>query len=491
MYWPKSVALWAALPIQNADPKARQVLGSLLLSSKGAVEVSSFFRLLLPGMHIKRWLLLLLLGITFVSLGIAYLFTQAYRTQPFPYWVTTVTLQFIPRTERGLLFVAAGFAVAGVALFELSKSILAPLLSARGGNVVDILHEYRTRNRGPRIVAIGGGTGLSTLLRGLKEYSGNITAVVSVADDGGSSGVIRTEFGVLPPGDIRQCLVALADAEPVMKRLFQYRFTEGEGLKGHSFGNLFLTAMVETTRDVDTALKESSRVLAVRGEVLPSTLDLVHLSAEFDDGTRIYGESALRHAGKKISRLVLEAESHGSTDAAGEARPIMAHPDVLKAIREADLIVIGPGSLYTSVMPNLLVEEIAQAIRASRATKVYVCNVATEFGETDDFLVADHVGAIERHAGRNLFQYVLVNSNINVPLPGEFRSRLVAPNGVAKVSRGAYYTVFLADVIDKAEPRRHDSKKLAEAILKIYFDRGRQYPPPAESIEKLPVAAER
>jgi uncharacterized cofD-like protein len=275
-----------------------------------------------------------------------------------------------------------------------------------------------------------------------------------------------------------------------MKRLFQYRFTEGEGLKGHSFGNLFLTAMVETTRDVDTALKESSRVLAVRGEVLPSTLDLVRLSAEFEDGTRICGESALRHAGKKISRLVLETESPTSADSAGETRPIMAHPDVLRAIREADLIVIGPGSLYTSVMPNLLVEEIAQAIRVSRASKVYVCNVATEFGETDDFLVADHVGAIERHAGRNLFQYVLVNSNLNVPLPGEFRSRLVAPNGMAKMPRGKYYTIYLADVIDKAEPRRHDSKKLAEAILRVYFERGRRNPVPEEEHEKLAVAAE-
>ena len=169
----------------------------------------------------------------------------------------------------------------------------------------------------------------------------------------------------------------------------------------------------------------------------------------------------------------------------------MAHPDVLKAIREADLIVIGPGSLYTSLMPNLLVEEIAQAIRSSRATKVYVCNVATEFGETDDFLVADHVGAIERHAGRNLFQYVLVNSNLNVPLPGEFRSRLVAPNGMTKMPRGKYYTIYLADVIDKAEPRRHDSKKLAEAILRIYFDRGRQNTPPTEDRGKVAVTAER
>jgi uncharacterized cofD-like protein len=232
-------------------------------------------------------------------------------------------------------------------------------------------------------------------------------------------------------------------------------------------------------------------VLAVRGEVLPSTLDLVRLSAEFEDGTRICGESNIRHAGKRISRLVLEAESQGRPDVPGESRPIMAHPDVLKAIREADLIVVGPGSLYTSVLPNLLVEEIAQAIRSSRALKVYVCNVATEFGETDDFLVADHVGAIERHAGRNLFRFVLVNSNLNVPLPGEFRSRLVAPNGMAKMPRGTYYTICLADVIDKSEPRRHDSKKLAEAILRIYFDRGRHMQGSVEAAEKLPVGVER
>lgn len=423
--------------------------------------MSSLVKLLYPGMRIKRWLVLLIVGITFISLGVAYLMTQIYRTQPFPEYVGTLTLQFIGRTERGVLFVGVGLVIGTMALLQLSRSVLAPFLTQGRGNVVDIIHQHRYRNRGPKIVAIGGGTGLSTLLRGLKEYTGNLTAVVSVADDGGSSGRLRRELGVLPPGDVRQCLVALADSEPLMTRLFQYRFETGDGLEGHSFGNLFIVAMMGTTGNFDSAIRESSRVLAVRGQILPATLENVTLSAEFDDGTIVSGETAIRHAAKRIQRLILQP-----------SRP-SAVPDAIRAILEADLIVIGPGSLYTSVLPNLLVEDIVRAIRASRATKVYVCNVATEYGETDGYLVADHIQALDKHAGSGLFQYVLVNSNLRVPLPEGFMSRLVSPNGDATGSLRDY-SVVLADVIDETDPRKHSAKKLAQSILRVYYDRSHQ-----------------
>ena len=437
--------------------------------------MSSLVKLLYPGMHIKRWLILLLVGVTFVSLGIAYLLVQIYRTQTFPEYVGTLTLQFIGRTERGLLFVAFGVGISVVALLELGRSMLAPFLTAGRENVVDIIHQHRHRSRGPKVVAIGGGTGLSTLLRGLKEYTANLTAIVSVADDGGSSGRLRRELGVLPPGDVRQCLVALADAEPLMTRLFQYRFEDGEGLEGHSFGNLFIVAMMGTTGNFERAIRESSRVLAVRGQILPATLENVNLSAEFDDGTLVSGETAIRHAAKRIQRLVLQP-----------SRPA-AVPEAIRAILDADLVVMGPGSLYTSVMPNLLVEDIARAIRASRATKVYVCNVATEYGETDEFLVTDHVRALDRHVGSGLFQYVLVNSNLDVPIPEGFKSRLVAPNGDDYA--GSAYSVVLADVIDETNPRQHNSKKLAQSLLRIYYDRSHQEPTRRDEPEQVASGA--
>lgn len=422
--------------------------------------MSSFLKLLMPGMHLKRWLILLIVGVTFLSLGIAYLMTQVYRTQPFPEYVGTLTLQFLGRFERGLLFVVFGIFLSIFAVYQLSRSMLAPFMTSGKDNVVDILHRHNSRNRGPRTVAIGGGTGLSTLLRGFKEYTNNLTAIVSVADDGGSSGRLRRELGILPPGDVRQCLVALAEAEPLLADLFQYRFEVGSGLEGHSFGNLFIVAMMGITGSFESAIKESSKVLAIRGQIVPTTLEDVTLSAEFDDGSIISGETAIRHAGKRIQRLLLDP-----------VRPA-AYPEAIRAILDADLIVMGPGSLYSSVLPNLLVDDIVRAIRASHAVKVYVCNVATEHGETDEFLVSDHVAAIEQHVGSGLFQYVMVNSNVDLSLPVGFASRLVAPRG-EDFPRAAY-TIVLADVIDTEDPSRHHSRKLAQALLRVYYDRGHQ-----------------
>jgi uncharacterized cofD-like protein len=418
--------------------------------------VRSYLKFLYPGMHLKRWLALITLGIVFISLGIAYLITQVYRTQPFPDWVGTVTLQFIDRPIRGLMFIVAGSLLAGVAIVQLNRSLLAPFLTNGHDNILDIVHQHRNRRRGPKIVAIGGGTGLSTLLRGLKEYTGNLTAIVTVADDGGSSGRLRQELGILPPGDFRQCLVALADVEPLMTRLFQYRFTEGQALEGHSFGNLFIAAMTAITGNFERGLRESSRVLAVRGQIVPSTLENLTLCAEFDDNAQATGESAIPKAQKRIRRIFFQPPNPP------------AYPEAIRAILEADLIVIGPGSVFTSVLPNLLVEDITRSIRSSRALKVYVCNVATEDGETDDFIVADHIRAFEDHVGGQIFQYVLVNSNVGVPLGGDRSPRLVTATGELASSG---YTVVMADVIDTVDPRRHNPKKLAQSVLRLYDER--------------------
>ncbi|MBX6771665.1 MAG: YvcK family protein [Chloroflexi bacterium] len=414
--------------------------------------MSSYLKLLYPGMHIKRWLVLLLVGITLISLGIAYLIVQMYRTQPFPWYVGYLTLQFIERPIRGALFITVGAIVSAVAILRLNHSILAPFLTNGQENIFEIIHQHRRRQRGPKIVAIGGGTGLSTLLRGLKEYTDNLTAIVTVADDGGSSGRLRAELGIPPPGDFRQCLVALADVEPLMTRLFQYRFTEGQALEGHSFGNLFIAAMIAITGNFERAIRESSRVLAVRGQIVPSTLENVTLWAEFEDGVVARGESSIPKEHKRVRRVFLQP-----------AHPA-AYPDAIRAILEADLIVIGPGSLFTSVLPNLLVEDIARSIRSSRAMKVYVCNVATE-AETDGFYVMDHIRAFEQHVGPHLFQYVLVNSNLNVNLSPSAPTRLVTLTDEAANSG---YNVILADVIDPVEPRRHNPKKLALSLMRLY-----------------------
>lgn len=417
----------------------------------------SLLKWLYPGLRVKRWLLLFMIGVVGLSLGIAYVMTHFYREQPFPEFVYYLTLQFLDRPIRGLLFIAVGVGMTGFALFQLSRSLLLPLLPAGRDDIVEYIYQKRQLQRGPKVVAIGGGTGLSTLLRGLKEHTGNLTAIVTVADDGGSSGRLRRGMGVLPPGDFRQCLVALADAEPLMTRLFQYRFGQGSGLDGHSFGNLFIAAMSDITGNFERALRESSRVLAVRGQILPSTLASLTLCAEFEDKALISGESEITKAHKPIKRLFLQPEHPP------------AYSEAIRAILEADLIVVGPGSLYTSILPNLLVEDIALAIKMSAALKVYVCNVATEEGETDGFGVHDHVQTVRDHVGDDLFDYVLANNNLRARLPAGERAVPVPPNGDA-LSYGRYQAVA-EDVIDTSNPLHHDPRKLARCLMRLYFDR--------------------
>jgi len=409
-------------------------------------------RWLVPGIGVKRWLLLLLAGATFLGLGFGYVLLDLYRTVEVPAAVSLLTLQFVPRLVRGALLGVLGLGLMGWSLARIQRTLLAPFLRP-GQDVAEALNEHRRRGRGPRIVAIGGGTGLSTLLGGLKAHTANLTAVVTVADDGGSSGRLRRSLGVLPPGDFRNCIAALADDEALTTQLFQYRFGAGPEFGGHSFGNLFITAMSEVTGSFETALLESSRVLAIRGQVLPATLQDVTLVGELGEAgkqpSRVEGESQITQREGAIQRVYLQPDD------------APAFPGAIRAILEADLIVLGPGSLYTSLLPNLLVRDLTAAIAASRAEKVYVCNTATQPGETDGYSVRDHVLAIERHTRPGLFPTVLANSRqMGELLPGlDWVANEPALNG--------QHRVLAADVADEERPWRHDAAKLATALINL------------------------
>jgi uncharacterized cofD-like protein len=408
-----------------------------------------------PGLHVKRWLALFVFGTVCTALGIAYLVINFYRTTAFPPEAYYITLQFIDQVWRGVLFLIVGTALAILAFWRLSRSLLSPFWTD-GHHVAlaDLLYRNRAQGQGPRIVAVGGGTGLSTLLRGLKQHRANITAVVTVADDGGSSGRLRRELGVLPPGDFRQCLAALADAEPLMQDLFEYRFAQGTGLDGHSFGNLFIVAMSGITGSFERGLRESSRVLAVRGQILPSTVENVTLWAELDDLTLVEGESQIPHGPAPIKKVYLRP-----ADA-------LAFPDAITAIADADLIVLGPGSLYTSIMPNLLVGGIADAVRRSRAPKVYVCNVASQPGETDGYNLTRHIDALQAHIGGGLFENVLANDRF-IPMPEEWHVNAIEVDPAARQRPGL--RIVTADLVDENRPTRHDPQKLAAVIMASFL----------------------
>ncbi len=315
----------------------------------------------------------------------------------------------------------------------------------------------RSLKRGPRIAALGGGTGLPVLLRGLKKYTSNITAIVTVADDGGSSGRLRGEFGILPPGDIRNCLVALAETETLMEKLFHYRFGQGEGLAGHSLGNLLITALADITGDFQTAIKEASHVLKVRGQVLPSTLDQVTLNAELTNGTHVFGESKVSQVDTPLKRVFLTPSF------------CKVVPEAVAAIRQADLILLGPGSLFTSVLPNLLVPGITTAINQSRAVKCYICNIMTQPGETTNFKASDHLSAIYNHAGIDCIDYILVNNKriaqVNLEKYAREGARPVVVDERALQKMGV--RVLRRDLLDEQELVRHDAQKLASTVLSI------------------------
>ncbi|NLD74871.1 MAG: YvcK family protein, partial [Chloroflexi bacterium] len=327
----------------------------------------------------------------------------------------------------------------------------------------------------PRIVAIGGGHGLSTLLRGLKTHTDDLTAIVTVADDGGSSGMLRQELGLPPPGDLRDCIAALAEAEPLMANLFQYRFGRDTRLDGHSFGNLFIAAMAGITGDFESGVSEASRVLAVRGRILPSSLENVELCAEVrhpdnargdenargnenarggegERGTLVRGQSRIAAAGGDVERVFLQPEG------------VKGYPGAIRALLRAELIVMGPGSLYTSVLPNLLIADIREAVRASDAVRVYVANVATQPGETSGFDLGRHVEALAEHVGEGFCDVVIGNDSIDHTLPPNSRSEMVRPHIVAPDG----LRVVLADLVDEELPWRHDAAKLAAVVMDEY-----------------------
>src|SRR5499427_888319 len=401
-------------------------------------------KLLLPGLHLKRWLLVLLAGLVVFSLGVGYALTELYRTVVAPDWVSIATLQFVPLLVRSVLFLALGTTLCLASLRGLynSLAVVVPTTGKPSQGLLKRIYEYRTRQGGPRIVCIGGGTGMPAVLRGLKLHSANITAIVTVGDDGGSSGRLRREHGILPPGDFRNNIVALAEVEPLMSRLFQYRFGEGSPLGGHSFGNLFVLAMTGITGSFEHALRETTRVLAVQGVILPSTLEDVEICAEFEDGSEVCGESRIPEIGKPIKRLHLRPEHPA------------AQPEAVSAILEADLIVLGPGSLYTSVMPNLLVEGIAKALIQVDALKVYVCNVATQPGETDGYNVEAHVDALVRHLPGQVNPLDVVIAPMHPP------DAVVDEPGITLVKAGpsrlTQPRVVVEDVVREDLALRHD-----------------------------------
>lgn len=407
---------------------------------------------LMPGLGVKRWLLFLALGVGLLSLGGALALRAFY---PLPQYFYYLTLQFLPRGLRAGLFLAIGAYTIGHGLWGLNRALLAPFVQGTHNAIPEMLYEYRRRGRGPRVVVIGGGHGQAAALRGLKAFTSNLTAIVTVADDGGSSGRLRREIGILPPGDFRNCIAALANDESLVTRLFQYRFANGADLSGHSFGNLFITAMAGITGSFEAGLKESSQVLAVQGQVLPSTLEVVTLCADIakHEGTpvRVCGESGIPAAQGQVLRVMLEPTSPS------------AYPGAVQAILAADLIVIGPGSLYTSILPNLLVPEVVEALKAAKARKIYVCNIATQKGETDDYTAQAHFQALERHLGADIIDVVLVNTRI----PGGG----VVPESVQWVNADMVSSdrlhVVGTDLCSETLRGHHDSRKLAQALLEL------------------------
>ena len=426
-------------------------------------KVQLWFKWLSPGLVVKRWLLISVLGVLLISVGLAISlnWTPIRRLIEFISGILATIAQVIPSYISGPLAIALGLFLIYWGLTRTFGSITEPLKPEGDQELVDLLRAHRRLNRGPKIVTVGGGTGLSTLLRGLKQYSANITAIVTVADDGGSSGRLRREIGVLPPGDIRNCLAALADEETLLTELFQYRFQAGDGLTGHSFGNLFLTAMSEITGDLEQAVAASSKVLAIRGKVLPATLSDVSLWAELADGRRIEGESKISEAGGKIVAI-------GCTPAYPPALPA-----AIKAIKEADYIIIGPGSLYTSVISNLLVPGICEAIAKAKVPRIYICNIMTQPGETDGYSVSDHIRTIDRVCGRQLFDAVLVHRKSPSPQSLKHYAQenshpvFVDREDIVKLGR----RIVTASVMDEDKDTgyvRHNPYRLAKVLLRWY-----------------------
>jgi len=402
-------------------------------------RVFSSIKWLYPGMGVKRWILLGSFGILLIIIG-----SLKFQAEPL------IIVKIL-----SVVVVICGVILLVMSVKRMLRSIITIFLPHHEVELADIMYKQRHLGRGVRIVTIGGGSGLSVLLSGLKEYTSNISAIVTVADDGGSSGRLREQFDILPPGDIRNCLVALADAPALMRDLFQFRFKKGSEFSEHSFGNLFITVMTQLTGDFEKAIKESSKVLAIRGQVIPSTLDNVVLGATYKDGSTAQGEAQIPKAYKPIEKVYLNPAS------------ATAAPDAIKAIEQADIIVLGPGSLYTSIIPNLLIKDITDALVASDAIKAYVCNAMTQHGETDSFSASEHLKVLLRHSHPKVVDYCIVN---NGKVPEELLERYKQEYAYPIIADGNKigamgYKVIEANIITTSDYVRHDQAKLAKIIM--------------------------
>ena len=417
-------------------------------------HLKSLLKWFYPGMRVKRFLLIVLLGIIFMAVGLIYLIDLTrflwFKNQIknlFEYY------QIAPHLS-GLILILAGSLLIILGISNINRSVLKAFIPKKVDLVPEIIYEQRKLGRGPRIVVIGGGTGLYTLLRGLKQFTSNITAVVTAFDSGGSSGRLRDELGVLPPGDIRNCLVALSTEELLMKKLFQYRFSNGS-LEGHSFGNLFITAMSEVSGDFSAAIEKSSEILAIRGKVLPSSIDDVTLCARLKNQELIKGEDKISQSQEGIESVFIEPS------------PVLPLPETVRAIEEADTIVLGPGSLYTSVICNLLVKDIPEAICRSEAVKVYICNVMTQPGETDNYTASMHVKEIIKYLPYNCLDFILLNSqrlskqlSARYKKEGAFMVKDDLPPILDKKTR-----VLRQELLSEYNFARHHSEKLAKMVI--------------------------
>ncbi len=405
-------------------------------------KLKGVFKWLYPGIGVKRWIGLGIFGFLLVVNGLGHL-----RDEQF--WLIGILDEII---------VVSGIVIIILGIKRIIRSFVNAFVpSSKGTELVDILYHRSQLGRGPRVVTIGGGTGLAVLLEGLKEYTSNITAIVTVADDGGSSGRLRQQFDILPPGDIRNCLVALADASTLMRDLFQFRFAAGSELSGHNFGNLFITVMTQLTGDFEKAIKETSKVLALRGQVIPSTLNNVVLVAEYQDGSTAVGEDKIPKAHMPIKRVTLEPKDSQGT------------PEAIKAIEEAQIIVLGPGSLYTSIIPNLLIKDISDALVKSQAIKVYVCNAMTQAGETDAYRASNHIKGLIAHSHPRVLDYCILNT-------GEISSSLLKRYAQddsypvindTKNIENMGYRVIEDDIVITDDLIRHDPLKLAKIIFGV------------------------
>ncbi len=406
-----------------------------------------------PGLRVKRWFLLTLVGIAVAAIGVVLVLNL------FAYELTVYSGGPLGASIVGTAAIVLGLILVAVSLRQVVRSVATALLPDED-QLVDVMLTRRRRAMGPVVVTIGGGTGLSYLLRGLKKRTSNLTAVATVSDDGGSSGRLTREMSILnlPPGDIRNCLLALADEEPLMTQLLQYRFNGNSGgLEGHSLGNLLIAALTDITGDFELAVKETSRVLAIRGRVLPPTLQHVELCARTVNGTELRGETNIATSPQPIDYVYLDPP----------APP--AVPDVLEAIADARIVVIGPGSTYTSVIPNLLVRGVAEALANTSAMRIFVCNVMTQPGETDDFKASDHVASIERHVDSPVLDYVIVNTRRPdrsiLERYSTTGANFVEPD-VAVIARMGYIPVGSA-LLSEDDFARHDPDKLSDAIVRL------------------------